>query len=154
MSDQTAVDQIIAVLDEGLEGPAHKWSYYLDQDAGLRKTLAALPAEEASRNVGGSSIAAHVHHIVFSFRAFGTFIAGDRTQYDWNESWVVKEVDAAAWDALRSELETQFQALRDTIRQHASDGALPLGASMGAAAHLAYHVGAIRQKLTQVRASA
>jgi hypothetical protein len=149
-------DQLLAVLREGIEGPATKWSYFLDSgaDAGLRNTLARLTPEEASRKVGGNSVAAHAHHLLFSFEAFGAFIAGDRTRRDWNESWRVNEVDDAAWTKLQSDLLAAYEALRSTIDTHVNEGASveATGGAMGMAAHLAYHVGAIRQKLAVMKA--
>jgi hypothetical protein len=155
MSDEIAVEQILAVLAEGIEGPQQSWSYFLDQgpDAGLRRTLAAVSAEDASKEIGGSTIAAHVHHLVFSAHAFGTFIAGDRRRHDWNESWRVTTVDAAAWDALREELRTSSDGLRKIVQDHAKSDSLSMGGSIGVVAHLAYHVGAIRQKLATLKAA-
>jgi hypothetical protein len=64
-------EQLLAVLREGFEGPTEEVGYYLDTDAGLRRTLGALTATDASRPIGGNSVAAHAHHILFSLNAFG-----------------------------------------------------------------------------------
>lgn len=152
MSDAIAVEQILAVLAEGQDGPAGPRSYYLDDGGGLDATLAALTAEEASRRIGGNSIAGQVEHILFSLRAFGTFIRGERITYDWNESWSVSEVDASAWNALRARVAPAFAELRSIIEEHAEKGVKPLGGSLAAITHLAYHLGAIRQKVTMLRA--
>jgi hypothetical protein len=140
-------EQLLAVLAEGYEGPTHSLTYFLDggPDAGLRNTLAALTAEEASRTWGGNSVAAHAHHILFSFGAFGAYIGGDRTQRDWNESWSVSTVDDAAWSKLQSDLNTAYADLRTAVESNTSKGALR--GALAAATHLAYHIGAIRQKL-------
>ena len=142
-------EQLTAVLREGWEGPAHKLSYFLDKgpDAGLRNTLSKLSADQASRAVGGNSVAAHAHHVAFSFEAFGAFIAGDRTKRDWNESWCVSTVDDAAWNALQSELATRYEELLAAIEKHAGSSEAATGGAFGAVAHLAYHIGAIRQKI-------
>ncbi|MGZ5445742.1 MAG: DinB family protein [Thermoanaerobaculia bacterium] len=142
-------EQLLAVLREGWEGPAHKLSYFLDKgpDAGLHNTLAKLTPEEASRDVGGNSIAAHAHHILFSFEAFGAFIAGDRTKRDWNESWRVSAVDAGAWTQLQSDLGARYEELQRTIETHGAASDAATGGALGAVAHLAYHIGAIRQKM-------
>lgn len=155
MSESIAVSKILAVLGEAMYGPSHKLSYFLDKgpDAGLRNTLASLSAEEASTLIGGSSIAAHVHHVIFSARAFGAFISGDHRKHDWNESWVVSDVDEAAWDALREDVRTTHEDLRDIVRTHAATDDASLGGAIGAVAHVAYHVGAIRQKLSTLRSA-
>ncbi|HKR66785.1 MAG TPA: DinB family protein [Thermoanaerobaculia bacterium] len=136
--------QILAALQEGFEGPHDGSSYFLDSDGGLRGTLAKVSAEEASRAVGGTSIAAHAHHIRFSLAASAASIAGDSSPRDWNESWTVRNVDETEWDRLRRELDAEYDKLRATIAAH---GDSALGAGVGVVAHLAYHVGAIRQKL-------
>lgn len=139
--------QLLAVLAEGFEGPRHSLTYFLDSDpdAGLRRTLARLPAEEASREVGGNSVAAHAHHILFSFEAIGAFIRGDRSPRDWNESWRVQAVDEAQWKKLQDDLEREYASLREAVRGAEGDEALR--GALAAVTHLAYHIGAIRQKL-------
>ena len=109
--------------------------------------LAKLTPQEASRDVGGNSIAAHAHHILFSFEAFGAFISGDRTKRDWNESWRVSAVDAAAWTQLQSDLGARYEELQRTIETHGNASEAATGGALGAVAHLAYHIGAIRQKM-------
>ena len=143
MSD-IAVNQLVGALTEGFEGPNESFGYYLDSDAGLKSTLAKLSAAEASRAVGGNSVAAHAHHILFSLNAFAKVIAGDRSPNDWNESWTVKSVDDGAWSRLQQDLGAGYEKLRTAI-----EGSTPesLGAAVGAVTHLAYHVGAIRQKI-------
>lgn len=143
--------QLLTILREAWEGPHPKldWTYFLDRgpDAGLRNTLAKLTAEEASREIGGNSIAAHAHHVLFSFEAFTAFIGGDRTKRDWDESWRVSAVDDAAWATLQDDLATRYEALRGTVKEQDVSNEEAFGGAMAAVAHLAYHLGAIRQKL-------
>ena len=148
-------DQLLAVLREGYEGPGRKVTYFLDggPDAGLRNTLAQLNAEEASRPWGGNSVASHARHVLFSFEAFGAFIAGDRTQRDWNESWNVSTVDDASWSKLQSDLASAYDELRRTIETHAGTSVEATGGSVAAVTHLAYHIGAIRQKIAAMRSA-
>ncbi|HYH07239.1 MAG TPA: DinB family protein [Thermoanaerobaculia bacterium] len=142
-----ATKQLIAALAEGFEGPASARSYYLDADAGLIGTLAKLTPEEASRAWGGNSVAAHAHHILFGLEAFAAFIEGDRTQRDWSQSWRVNEVDEEAWQKLRADLDAGYARLRTAMEANAAKSEAQMGGSVGAVAHVAYHVGAIRQKL-------
>ena len=114
--------QLLAVLREGFEGPNGKVTYFLDSDGGLTHTLAKLNAAEASQSWGGNSVAAHAHHLLFSLDAFGAFIAGDRSQRDWNESWRVNTVDDGEWARLQQELGDGYQKLRETIKTHAESG--------------------------------
>lgn len=142
------IGQLLAVLREAFEG-AERWSYFTDHgpDAGLLGTLAKLSAAEASRPVGGSSIATHVHHVAFGLSACAAWIRGDRTPHNWEESWRVKTVDDAAWLRLRDELRAGYEELRQAIEAHGAAGAEAMGGSIGGIAHVAYHLGAIRQKV-------
>lgn len=143
--------QLLSVLAEGFEGPRQSLTYFLDTgpDAGLRNTLAGLSAADASKVWGGNSIAAQAHHILFSFEAFGAFVRGDRNSRDWNESWRVSTVDEAEWKKLQEDLEREYRSLREAVR--GADGDEALRGAIAAVTHLAYHIGAIRQKLVVLR---
>lgn len=145
--------QILAVLAEGVEGPNGGRTYFLDSNAGLANTLASLSAEDASRAIGGNSIAAHVGHILFSFDAFAGAISADGKSHDWDESWRVSAVDEKTWKKLRGEVDSGYARLRDAIEQHADGSEDALASAAGAAAHLAYHIGAIRQKVALTHVS-
>ncbi|HYI07654.1 MAG TPA: DinB family protein [Thermoanaerobaculia bacterium] len=148
---EIAVKQTLRVLREGLDGPAEGPSYYLDTNAGLRTTLAGLSAEEASRPWGGNSVAAHAHHLLFSFDAFAAYVNGDRTQRDWDQSWSVNTVDDAAWTKLQEDIVRGYEALRDAIKAHGHEGPEAFGSALAAVTHLAYHIGAIRQKVAAAK---
>lgn len=121
--------------------------------AGLRNTLASLTAEEASQTWGNNSIAGQAAHILFSFEAFGAAIAGDRSARDWDSSWLVNELDAAGWKKLRDDLEAAYDDLRVTIETHAAKNEAAQRRALTAALHLAYHLGAIRQKGSELRSA-
>ncbi|MGA2975209.1 MAG: hypothetical protein ABSF77_07855 [Spirochaetia bacterium] len=142
------VTQLLGVLREAFEGPAERWSYFTDQgpEAGLFGTLAKVGAAEASRTVAGTSIAAHAHHAAFSLEASTAWINGDRSPRDWKSSWNVSSVDEESWRALRERLAAGYRMLRSAIEAHAMNGESELGESIGVAAHMAYHLGAVRQK--------
>ena len=136
-------EQVIATLREGVEGPSNGGGYFLDTDAGLRRTLESLSAEEASRPWGGSSVAAHAHHVLFSFEAFAARISGDTSSRDWDESWRVSKVDDAQWQKLQQDLVRGYETLTNAIEANGNE----IGTALAATTHLAYHIGAIRQKI-------
>jgi len=148
VSPDQIVEQLLGVLREAFEG-TRAWSYFTDDgpQGCLTGTLASLDARAASRAVGGSSIAAHVHHLVFALQASAGWVRGERVRHYWEQSWAVQTVDAAQWEKLRGDLQAGYKALAAAIRAHALDSAEALGGSIGAIAHAAYHLGAIRQKL-------
>jgi hypothetical protein len=144
----TAIAQIQAVLREAFEG-ADRGSYFIDHGpgTGYLAMLGALSPEEASRAAGGSSIASHVHHLVFSLEASIAWIMGDRGRRNWKESWAVQTVDAGQWDEMRRVLAVRYRALQEAIASHATTDEEAVGGAIGVVAHMAYHLGAIRQKL-------
>jgi hypothetical protein len=147
------VGQLVAVLQEALEGPKEVWSYFTDNhpDAGFLGTLSGLGAMDASRPVAGTSIAAHVAHVVFGMDVVRDWIRGDRTPRDWSESWRVRSVDDRAWTDLLNELRRAYTDLRQAIAERGTSDAVALGAAIGGIAHIAYHLGAVRQKLAVLR---
>lgn len=137
------MNHLLTVLRESYEGP-ERTPCYLDTGTGLRDTLAALSASDASRGEGRTSIAAHTHHVKFSFQAFGAGIRGE-SPLDWNESWSVSSVDDAEWRKLQDELAREYATFYASVQSATSEEALH-AATVGVA-HLAYHLGAIRARL-------
>ncbi len=141
--------QIIGVLEEAFEGPRQSWSYFTDsgKDSGLLGTLERLSAGEASRVLGRTSIAAHVHHVIFGLRASAAWIEGDRTTRKWSVSWSLMEADDAEWRRMQEALRSGYRDLRRDVEIYAATSAESMGGVIGALAHVAYHLGAIRQKV-------
>lgn len=150
-----AVRQLLSVLREALEGPSGSWTYFIDKkpDAGLMGALGTVSADEASRVWGDTSIAAHAHHIAFAMAASAAAIEGDQTPVDWKESWRVTSVDEAAWTELVARVGREYQRLRRAVEARASSSGEAFGEAVGSIAHVAYHLGAIRQKVVSLRAS-
>ncbi len=149
ISVDTAIEQLLAVLREAFEGPSPNWGYFTDRGAegGLFGTLARLSAAEASRPLGGSSIAAHVHHVIFGLGVSSASVQGDHAPRDWRESWRVSAVNETDWLRMKEELRRKYEELRQAIVSHASASAECMGEAIGALAHVAYHLGAVRQKV-------
>ena len=147
VSMQETIDQLLAVLQEGFEGPPGKWSYFTDNnpDAGLFGTLTKVDAAEASKDTGGSTIAGHVNHLIFSLTVSTAWIRGERSPQNWKESWRIQAATHEEWPVMLDKLREEYQNLRETVASHAIDDIQAMGASIGAAAHAAYHLGTIRQ---------
>jgi len=151
---RAAVQQLLSVLREAVEGQSGTWTYFIDKrpDAALLGALQAIGADEAARVLGDTSIAAHAHHAAFAMAASAAAIEGDQTAVDWKESWRVTTVDDAAWRELVSRVGREYRRLRQAFESHASSGDAAFGEAVGAVAHVAYHLGAIRQKVVMLRA--
>lgn len=148
-STDVVLAQLAAVLQEAVEGSPERWSYFTDsgQKGGFIGTLTPLTAKDASLPVAGTSIAAHVHHVAWGMDATAAWIRGNRKGRNWKESWTITTVDEHAWTRLVGELRRQYEHLRQTILSHALDGEEAFGGAVAAIAHLAYHLGAVRQKI-------
>ncbi len=137
------VSLLTRMLREAFEGPPGPWTYFTDTSpgTGVFATIAALSAAAASRTggPGGTTIAGHVHHMTSSVAL--------STKSDRTHSWTVSVVDEAAWAALRARLREEYDRLVVAVEMHARWDEDALGVAIGALAHTAYHLGAIRQRL-------
>ena len=156
LSLSDVVEQLTAILDEAFEHPPRAWSYFTDPspDAGYFGLLAKLGAAEAGRSVGGSSIAAQVRHVIFATEASIAFMEGEPEAPGleaWQLSWQVPEVDEAAWTQMQAELRAVYERLRRVIASRATTNARSAGGAIAVIAHVAYHLGAIKQKAAVIR---
>jgi hypothetical protein len=151
----SAVRQLLSVLREAVEGQTGSWTYFIDKrpDAALLGALATLSADEASRVQGDTTVAAHVHHAAFALAASAAAIEGDPTPVDWKESWRVTSVDEVAWKELVARVDREYRRLRRAIESKASSSDEAFGEAVGSIAHVAYHLGAVRQKIVALRAA-
>ncbi len=149
LTSELITGQLIAVLREGYEGPKTPWSYFTDSgpSAGLTGSLERLTADEASKDTLGSSICSHVQHVIFGMNASAAWIRGDHTPKEWKDSWAVRTVTDDSWEKLQADLKAGFENLRQAITFHSLDSAHSLGGAIASIAHIAYHLGAIKQKM-------
>jgi hypothetical protein len=76
------------------------------------------------------------------------FMAGDDDPWsdaDWSASWTRASVDDAEWAALREQLRIEAQRWRDSLARADNLEGVELNGAISSIAHLAYHLGAIRQ---------
>jgi len=124
-------------------------------DAGLLKSLDKLSAADASRSVNeGATIAAHAQHVRYGLslmnrwgREGGNPFADAR----WDEAWKVSTVEDAAWAEIRSGLRDETQRWLEVLRSPREAMDIELTGMIASIAHLAYHLGAIRQINKSVR---
>jgi hypothetical protein len=148
------LDQIVELLRETFEGGRPgEGTQYLDHDSGIRRTLAGITAEQASRRPGARrpSIASHARHMNFHLRVTAEWILGDRSKLDWAASFEPQGVSEEEWAALQRDLDTSRAALVRALESLTPERLLEEGAGMAAIAHLAYHLGSIRQVMHAVR---
>jgi hypothetical protein len=139
------------ILREAFEGPPGPWTYFTDTSAasGVFGTLGGLSAAEASRAAGSgqTTIAGHVNHLASSVGLTTRSIRGGPAARDRSTSWTVTVVDGRQWAALQTRLRREYDALVVAVETRAAWDEDTLGDAVGAIAHTAYHLGAIRQRL-------
>ena len=69
----------------------------------------------------------------------------------WEEAWKVRDVDGGAWDEIRGGLRDETQRWLGVLRDPRDVADVELSGMMASVAHLAYHLGAIRQIHKQAR---
>jgi len=148
-STAAMLDQMEELLRETFEGAKPgEGTQYVDREGGIRQSLAALTAAQASRSRDGHpSIAAHVRHMAFHLRVSHEWIRGDHSKRDWIGSFKPFEVNDDEWKAVQQELERERRTFIDVMRGLSDAEVVENGAGMGTIAHLAYHLGALRQLL-------
>lgn len=118
-------------------------------DDGLLRSLDKLSADDASRSVeGGATIAAHAQHLAYGLSLMNRWAVNGGNPFanaTWDEAWTTSAVDAAQWDAIRSGLREQCSRWQQAVRSPRQLEAVELMGMIGSIAHLAYHLGAIRQ---------
>ncbi len=144
--------QMEELLRETFEGARPgKGTQYLDYDSGIRNTLKNLTAEQVSRRRGAHpSIAAHARHMDFHLRVSAEWVLGDHSKRDWIASFEPQTVTAEEWTRVQQDLEAARAEFLRAMKSLPHEKFVSEGAGMGAIAHLAYHLGAIRQLLPAV----
>jgi hypothetical protein len=152
MSNAIFADIVPALFRELVHGSADPQArtYVLNQgDAGLLASLDRLSAAAASAtHEGGSSIAAHVDHLRYGFSLLNRWADGSSPPWpdmDWTASWRRNVVSESEWRTLRDELRRETTRWAEALATRRDVTAVQAGWMTGSVAHLAYHMGAIRQ---------
>jgi DinB superfamily len=148
----TPIDHALgALLSELVYGTAPPAGWVLNpEDPGLLRSLAKLTAAAASVPApgGGPSIAAHVDHLRYGLELLNRSRRGEDDPFataDYSASWRRQVVSESEWATLCDQLRAEAQSWLDAIRRPPALGEADLAGALASAAHLAYHMGAIRQ---------
>jgi hypothetical protein len=139
-----------ALLRELVHGATPDACWILNRaDIGLLRSLDALSATGASAPApaGGASIAAHVDHLRYGFELLNRWSRGENpfADADYSASWRRGTVTAEEWNARRKALATEVVEWERALAEPRELGEIELTGVLASVAHLAYHVGAIRQ---------
>jgi hypothetical protein len=147
----TEINKTLTTLfSELVDGAPRDPSYMLNTgDIGLLGSLGKLSAAEASRtHSGGASIAAHVDHVRYGLGLMNAWRAGVENPWlgaDWTASWRVTTVSDHEWQQLRAALRDETHRWLVAMGAAREFDETQLTYMIASIAHLAYHLGAIRQ---------
>ena len=145
------VSLLTRILREAFEGPPGPWTYFTDTSpgTGVVGTISRMSAAQASERggPGRTTIAGHINHLSASLALSTHGLRGESTSRDRGHSWTVTTVDAPGWADLRARVRREYESLLVAVETHATWDEDALGLAIGAIAHAAYHLGAIRQRL-------
>ena len=140
---------LTTLFSELVDGAPNTGAFMLNRgDEGLLRSLDKLSAASASKAVtGGATIAAHVDHLRYGLSLMNRWAAGDNPwrDADWKAAWRTTNVSDAEWKKLRADLRNEVHRWVDAMRVPREVDQVELNGMVGSVAHLAYHVGAIRQ---------
>ena len=139
---------MVTLFNELVNGPPAD-AYMLNAgDEGLLRSLDKLSANAASAlTPTGSSIAAHVDHLRYGLSLMNRWSAGENPfgTADWSTSWKKTAVSDDEWTTRRAELRTEATRWLEALGMPRHVQPIELNGIVGSVAHLAYHLGAIRQ---------
>jgi hypothetical protein len=140
---------LTTLFSELVNGAPKAGAYILNAgDDGLLRALDKLSATEASAlTTTGSSIAAHVDHLRYGLSLMNRWSVGENPfgTADWSTSWKKTTVSDDEWTTRRAELRTEATRWLEALRTPREVQPIELNGIVGSIAHLAYHLGAIRQ---------
>ena len=138
------------LFSELVDGPSGSEAFILNSgDAGLMRSLDKVTATDASRSVnGGATIAAHAQHVRYGLSLMNQWAREGGNPFadaTWDEAWKISDVDAARWEEIRNGLRHEAQRWLEALGTLRDLSKVELTGMISSIAHLAYHLGAIRQ---------
>jgi hypothetical protein len=138
-----------SLFSELVHGAPQAGAFMLNPgDAGLLASLDRLSADAASQTrSGGASIAAHAEHLRYGLSLMNRWANGENPFADaqWADSWKRNSVSEEEWLTLRRGLRTAVDDWHRALQAPREVSGAELDGVIGSIAHLAYHLGAIRQ---------
>jgi hypothetical protein len=150
MDTLQARSSLTRLFSELVDGTRPDGAFVLNSgDAGLLRSLDKVPAADASRAVnGGATIAAHAQHLRFGLSLMNRWAAegGDPfADAKWDQAWKVSAVDETSWREIRDGLRDEAHRWLHALNLPREVGEAEFTGMIASIAHLAYHLGAIRQ---------
>jgi hypothetical protein len=124
-------------------------------DAGLLASLDKLAAADASRSVHhGATIAAHAQHVRYGLSLMNRWATDGGNPFadaKWDEAWKTSVVDESEWREIRGGLRDEARTWLRALGSPREVTTVELSGMIASIAHLAYHLGAMRQIAASAR---
>ena len=138
------------LFSELADGAAASGAFILNTgDIGLLRSLDKISAADASRSVNdGATIAAHAQHLRYGLSLMNRWAREGGNPFanaKWDEAWKVSAVDDPGWEEIRTGLGDEAHRWLEALETPRDVSDVELAGVAGSVAHLAYHLGAIRQ---------
>lgn len=138
--------QLFGELAEGVTGSG----FVLNTgDIGLLRSLDRLSAADASQSTnGGATIAAHAQHVRYGLSLMNQWATTGGNPFanaKWDEAWKIAAVGDSDWREIRDGLREEARRWLDVLKTPREVVEVELTGLLASVAHLAYHLGAIRQ---------
>lgn len=118
-------------------------------DAGMLASLDKLSADEASHSANaGATIAAHAQHVRYGLSLMNQWAAEGGNPFanaKWDDAWKITRVDAGQWEEIRKGLRAETERWLQVLKTPREVAGIEFTGLVSSIAHLAYHLGAIRQ---------
>jgi hypothetical protein len=138
------------LFSELVNGPSSSGAFILNSgDIGLLRSLDKISAADASRSVNsGATLAAHAQHVRYGLSLMNRWAKEGGNPFadaKWDEAWKISAVNATEWDAIRNGLRDETADWLHVLKTPREVAEVELSGMIASVAHLAYHLGALRQ---------
>jgi hypothetical protein len=140
---------MVTLMRELIDGTEADAAWVLNPgDRGLLTSLDAISAVAASAShEGRSSIVAHVDHLRYGLELLNRWSRGENpfADADYSASWRRQRVSDAEWRDLQTSVAREAHSWLAVLTRPREWDDVGLTGALASVAHLAYHLGAIRQ---------
>jgi len=153
-TDQTA-GALARLFGELVDGVSSSGFVLNTGDIGLLRSLENLSAADASRSANdGATIAAHAQHVRYGLSLMNHWASAGGNPFadaKWDEAWKISTVGETEWREIRDGLRDEARRWMDVLKTPREVADVELTGLVASVAHLAYHLGAIRQIHKSIR---
>jgi hypothetical protein len=147
---------LTCLFSELVDDPGGREAFMLNSgDAGLLKSLDRLSAADASRSANaGATIAAHAQHVRYGLSLMNRWAADGGDPFAdaaWEIPWKTSTVNDAEWLEIRNGLRDEARRWLAALGSPREVKDAELAGMISSIAHLAYHLGAVRQIVKETR---